>query len=1113
MTIEILSPQKSTPNCWLSALFLGCIVFVLTLFCLELIVVSGKISPLWFPTTLMTVVVFRCPSRQLPLLLTACVLGTAAANAIIIGPAFSNIKFALLNLIQASVGGMLLRALLDRRAPLNSLHDWARMVLSVGIVTPVLGGLLALWTLQVSGHASFPFFYTWVISEIIGMLVLGPMLLLLPWPLRRAQFSELGRQLPETLMTLLLTLGASYLSLRFLPWPFTFIVVILFWCAVRLPKLQAFVLFFINASFISMLLALDAVSVVNNNSALGPVSSWLPFLLVLIPSHIMSLVMDAFRREKLHITDSETRFRHAMEYSAIGMALVAPQGKWLQVNRSLCDILGYPAEELKRLTFQQITHPDDLSLDLQHASRLLEGEIDTYTFEKRYFRKDGEIVWARLTVSLVRDGSQEPLYFIAQIIDISELKQSEQVNRRLMERITLANEAGGIGVWEWNLLTGEMLWDKRMYALFGLAPHESPSYDLWIHLLHTADREYAALTVQQAIELRSAFHMEYRVVNAEGQRWVRTQANRLLSKEGRIERMLGICQDITPLRNLNEALFQEKERMAITLDSIGEAVISTDKEMRVAFMNPVAEKMSGLLQEQAAGQPLSELLHITQGRNGPKVENLLLCQLPPEKITPSLAEDLVLHTPDGGHIDIHYSITPLRSEAGVEQGAVMVIQDVSESRKLMKRLSYSALHDTLTRLPNRASFELQLKRLLFDAAEHQHQHVLVFIDLDKFKAVNDTAGHAAGDALLRELSDLMQHHLRSSDFLARLGGDEFALLMPDCDVGQAHDVVQRIVAAVNDYRFQWLGRLYHVGASAGVTQISAENCQSSDVLSQADIACYNAKRSGRGRLMIYEQHSLPLPGNHQGMDAAMIDALQIELPAWSVAPPKTPQAAFIWLLDVQLLTADGLLLDETLLRNNLHDETLRRRLDNNILAVFFRHDMEKLNQKGIPVILPLDAGILSDAAFVEQLCQRFVAAGLSESHCGFAFPAASVLSKGDQLYSALLQLRQCGCRIVLQHFGRNLDAFTLLSNEVVDYLVLAPELVANVHNNLMDEMLLTIIQGQATQRNIAVLAGPVSVPAVLSTLATLDVDGVWGSAVAERQPLRALAEDRIFAIR
>lgn len=1108
---EILSPQNNTPNRWLQALVLGGILFFLTLFCLELIVVSGKISPLWFPTTLMTVVVFRCPTRQLPLLLTACVLGTASANALVIGPAFSNLKFTLLNLIQAGVGGMLLRALLDRRTPLDSLSDWARLVLSVGIMTPVLGGLLALWTLQVSGQASFPFFYTWVISEIIGMLVLGPMLLLLPWPLRRAQFSDL--RLAELALTLLLTLGSSYLSLRFLPWPFTFIVVILFWCAVRLPKLQAFILFFLNASFISMLLALDLVNVVSNNSALGPVSSWLPFLLVLIPSHIMSLVMDASRREKLHISDSETRFRHAMEYSAIGMALVSPQGNWLQVNRSLCQILGYPADELKRLTFQQITHPDDLSKDMQHVGRLLEGDIDTYTLEKRYFRKDGEIVWARLTVSLVRDSSHAPLYFIAQIIDISELKQSEQVNRRLMERITLANEAGGIGVWEWNLLTGEMLWDKRMYALFGLEPHESPSYDLWIHLLHPADREYAALTVQQAIELRSAFHMEYRVVDRQGQRWVRTQANRLLSKEGRIERMLGICQDITPLRNLNEALFQEKERMAITLDSIGEAVISTDKEMCVAFMNPVAEKMSGWTQEQATGQPLSKVLHITQGRNGPEVENLLLCQLPPEKVTPDFAEDLVLHAPDGSHIDIHYSITPLRSEAGLEQGAVMIIQDVSESRKLMKRLSYSALHDTLTSLPNRASFELQLKRLLFDAAEHHHHHVLVFIDLDKFKAVNDSAGHAAGDALLRELSELMQHHLRSSDFLARLGGDEFALLMPDCEVAQAHDVVQRIVAAVNDYRFQWLGRLYQVGASAGVTQISAENCQSSDVLSQADIACYNAKRSGRGRLMIYEQHRLPLPGHHQGLDAGMIDALQIELAAWAVAPPKTPQAAFIWLLDVQLLSADGLLMDEMLLRSNLADEALRRRLDYNILEAFFRHDVEALNHKGIAVVLPLHAQILSDAAFVHQLCQRFVAAGLADSHAGFAFPAASVIGKGDQIYAALRQLRQCGCRIVLQHFGRNLDAFNLLSDDVVDYLVLAPDLVANVHASLMDEMLLTIIQGQATQRHISVLAGPVSVPAVLNTLATLDVDGVWGSAVAERQPLRSLAEARLFAIR
>jgi len=851
MTLEILTSQERPQRTWLNALLIGGLTFLLTLFCLELIVVSGRISPLWYSTALMTVIVFRAHSKHVPLLLLACVLGTALANLIIIGPALSNIKFAILNMVQAILGGVMLRALLDRRAPLNSLLDWVRFALCAGLIAPLLGGVVALWMLHVGSNASLPFFSTWVISEVIGVLAFGPVLLLWPnKPLR--QILTPGRQL-ETGLTLLVTLLASYLSLRFLPWPFTFIVVILFWCSVRLPKFEAFLLFFLNASFISILLAFNWVNLAQNGMLLGQVSTWLPFLLVLLPSHVMALVMDAFQREKHHISESETRFRNAMEYSAIGMALVSPNGGWQQVNHSLCQTLGFPADELKKLTFQQITHPDDLNNDLQQLERLVAGEIMTYTMEKRYFRKDGEIVWARLTVSMVRDAAQQPHYFIAQIIDISELKQSEQINRRLMERITLANEAGGIGVWEWNLLTGEMLWDKRMYELFGLSPHQTPTYDLWVHLLDPAERETATLAVQQAIERRSAFQLEYRINLPEGPRYVRSEANRILSQDGQIERMLGICQDITPLRALNEALFQEKERMAITLDSIGEAVISTDDEMRVTFMNPVAETLSGWPQEKAAGVPITELLNITRGASGPRVDNLLLCQLPDEKISPELDEELVLHTPDGTRVEIHYSITPLKTLTGASIGAVMVIQDVSESRKVMKRLSYSASHDMLTRLPNRHSFEQRLKQLVNDAAANHTHHVLVFIDLDKFKAVNDTAGHAAGDALLSELAELMPHHLRSSDMLARLGGDEFGVLMPNCEVDQVRDVVQRIVTAVSEYRFMWQEQTYHVGASAGITQIDQRNCISNVVMSQADVACYSAKHAGRGQYHVYQE--------------------------------------------------------------------------------------------------------------------------------------------------------------------------------------------------------------------------------------------------------------------
>lgn len=180
MSIELLSLPDKPQKTLLSALILAALAFLLTLFCLELIVFSGRISPLWFATALMTIVAFRSPSRHAPLLLLGCAAGTALANALILGFNLGNLKFTLLNVLQAMVGGLLLRALLKRHAPLNALHDWLRFVLSVGIITPLVGGLLALWMLNISSHGTLSFFSTWVISEIIGMLALGPVLLLMP---------------------------------------------------------------------------------------------------------------------------------------------------------------------------------------------------------------------------------------------------------------------------------------------------------------------------------------------------------------------------------------------------------------------------------------------------------------------------------------------------------------------------------------------------------------------------------------------------------------------------------------------------------------------------------------------------------------------------------------------------------------------------------------------------------------------------------------------------------------------------------------------------------------------------------------------------------------------
>jgi diguanylate cyclase (GGDEF) domain len=246
------------------------------------------------------------------------------------------------------------------------------------------------------------------------------------------------------------------------------------------------------------------------------------------------------------------------------------------------------------------------------------------------------------------------------------------------------------------------------------------------------------------------------------------------------------------------------------------------------------------------------------GDHGPLIGNFRTGDLSRSDID----DDLVLHSRHGGSFDIQYSITPLSTLNGENIGSVLVIQDVTESREMLRQLSYSASHDVLTHLANRASFESHLKRHLLNIDNVQERHALVFIDLDRFKSVNDNAGHAAGDALLREISALMLSLVRKGDILARLGGDEFGLLLPECKEEDAHDIAQRIVDGVNTYPFTWEGRTHHVGASAGITFIDRHNTNLTDLLSQADIACYASKNNGRGRVTIYGTHPDAMPRVH-----------------------------------------------------------------------------------------------------------------------------------------------------------------------------------------------------------------------------------------------------------
>lgn len=1098
----------ATPQPLLRCLTLGLLTFIFTLFSLELTLLGTMLAPLWFPTSLMMIAFYRHDVRLWPGIAIACSLGNIAATAALFSLQHVQLTYTAINLLEAMVGALLLRKLLPWYNPLQNLNHWLRLAVGSALVPPLLGGLLLL---AVTSPADpLRSFSVWVLSESIGALSLVPLGLLFKnhYLLRHRN----PRLLIETLATLAATLFLSAFALHYLPWPFTIVIVLLMWSAIRLPRLEAFLVFLATVMMVSLMLAREPQLVQLPHTTMMTNAPWLPFLMILLPANIMTMVMYAFREERKHITESEARFRNAMEYSAIGMALVSTEGQWLQVNKALCRFLGYTTDQLRSLTFQQLTYPEDLHADLEQMDMLAQGAINSYSLEKRYYTSGGDVVWALLAVSVVRHTDGTPLYFIAQVEDITDLKHTEWVNKRLMERITLANEAGGIGIWEWELGPDIITWDQRMFELYDVPLHARPTWQLWKERVVKEDRRLAEKTVQEALRNRIPFKLEFRVQVSGGVRHIRALANRVLGKNGEVERLLGINMDMTEVKQLNEALFQEKERLHITLDSIGEAVICTDQELNVTFMNPVAEKMSGWPQEQALGQPLAAVLRITLGDNGPLLENIHSADA---SRTSTMEQDIVLHCRSGGSYDIHYTITPLSTLEGQNIGSVLVIHDVTESRKMLRQLSYSASHDALTHLSNRVSFESHLKRLLQSVNDNHQRHALVFVDLDRFKAVNDSAGHAAGDALLRELASLMLGMLRTTDILARLGGDEFGLLLPDCSVENARTISERLIAAVNDYHFIWEGRLHRIGASAGITMIDADNNQASEVMSQADIACYASKNSGRGVVTLYEPQQQRLQQNRSALAIdeqwRMIKENPMALVARPVASPRVPESTSFWLLSVRLWTSEGAVMEEQAFRETISEAELLHALDRRVVHDFFRDHAADVARKGFGVALPLSAGI-SGPRLVDELLCMLEAGPLPPRLLHLVINSDAFEKDALMTGRQLDRLRQAGCQIVLSHVGRDLDIFNHISHAVADYVMLEPEVVANVHTNLMDEMLATIVLGHARRLKIACIAGPVNEPVSMETLSGIGIDMVYGDALAAGQPLGLLLNSSYFAI-
>ncbi|MBI5936459.1 MAG: EAL domain-containing protein [Betaproteobacteria bacterium] len=557
-------------------------------------------------------------------------------------------------------------------------------------------------------------------------------------------------------------------------------------------------------------------------------------------------------------------------------------------------------------------------------------------------------------------------------------------------------------------------------------------------------------------------------------------------------------------------LFEEKERALVTLQSIGDAVITTDITGHVEFLNPIAERLTGWTTDEARGRPLIEVFHIVNEMTRIEVENPVDKALRLNGVV-GLANHTLLIRRDGEEFAIEDSAAPIRDRDGKVIGVVLVFHDVTESRQMAEEIAYQASHDALTGLVNRREFEQRLNHLISNATTEQRQHALLYIDLDQFKVVNDTCGHSAGDELLRQLTLIMQDKIRGSDMLARLGGDEFGVLLENCPLDKAQHVAENLIELVKGFRFVWSDKAFVVGASIGIVAITEHSRDWASLLGNADTACYLAKEKGRNRLQVYHVEDAELAKRYSEMHwvgrinkAFEEDRFLLYHQAIVPTSRRTDELPHFEML-VRMIDEDGQLVTPSVFipaaeRYNLMG-ALDRWVVSNALNWVVAH-------KDTPMIcaINLSGHSIGDEGFLRFLIDQIKGTGVQPHNLCFEITETAAIANLDKAVHFIRELKLRGCRFALDDFGAGLSSFAYLKNLPVDYLKIDGSFVKDIDRNETSYAMVEAINKIGHTMKIKTIAEFVETPIIMEKLAAIGVDFAQGFGISEPMPLGDLLE-------
>ena len=572
----------------------------------------------------------------------------------------------------------------------------------------------------------------------------------------------------------------------------------------------------------------------------------------------------------------------------------------------------------------------------------------------------------------------------------------------------------------------------------------------------------------------------------------------------RIQKTLkGLEQEIAERKRMGEELLIAKERVQVTMDSIGDAVMTTDAYGQVEYLNPVAEKLTGWSLEEARGHSLHSVFHIiNEETRKPVLDPVARC-ISNGKII-GLANHTVLISRSGREYAIQDSAAPILGKNGEILGVVLVFNDVTEARHLALQATHQAAHDALTGLVNRREFEVRLEEALRSAKDRGIEHSLCYLDLDQFKIVNDTAGHVAGDELLKQVTEMLKAKVRSRDTLARIGGDEFSLILEYCPLDKAHQIAESLVTILQNFSFSWEGRIFRIGVSIGVVSINSESDSTSKLLSQADVACYTAKDLGRNRVYVYQPEDSEVKRRHTEIHrvAELREALENKRfrlycqPIFKISQANRGMPTDYEIL-LRLLDPEGTLsLPGTFIpaaeRYGLMPAIDRWVIESSLCWYCKLHTDFQL-ETGFAI--NLSGSSLNDASLFDFVQAKLNEYSIPPERICLEITETAAINHLSEARSFIRELKQSGCRFALDDFGSGFSSFNYLKHLPVDYLKIDGCFVRDIVNDPINHAMVTAINEVAHTMNIRTVAEWAESPAIVTQLRELGVDYVQGYAV------------------